>query len=48
MKPIFKEIPRAIIISLTIFFVLVLIRLITGNSITFNYALLVNFGYTML
>lgn len=48
MKPIIKEIPRAIIISLTIFFVLVLIRLITGNSITFNYALLVNFGYTML
>lgn len=48
MKPILKEIPRAIIISLTIFFVLVLIRLITGNSITFNYALLVNFGYTML
>ncbi|WP_412463607.1 2TM domain-containing protein [Flavobacterium mekongense] len=48
MKPIIKEIPRAIIISLTIFFVLVLIRLITGNSITFNYGLLVNFGYTML
>jgi sensor histidine kinase YesM len=48
MKPIFKEIPRAIIISLTIFFVLVLIRLITGNSINFNYGLLVNFGYVML
>ena len=48
MKRIIKEIPRAIIISLTIFFVLVLIRLITGNSITLNYGLLVNFGYTML
>jgi sensor histidine kinase YesM len=48
MKPIIKEIPRALIISITIFFVLVLIRLITGNSINFNYGLLVNFGYVML
>jgi len=48
MKPLIKEIPRAIIISVTIYFVLLLIRLITGNPIHFNYALLVNFGYTML
>jgi hypothetical protein len=48
MKQLIKEIPRAVIISLAIFFVLVLIRLITGNKVEFNHALLVNFGYTML
>lgn len=48
MKPIIKEIPRAVIISFTIFLVLLLIRIITGNTIRFDYGLLVNFGYTML
>ncbi|MEK8180157.1 2TM domain-containing protein [Flavobacterium buctense] len=48
MKQLIKEIPRAIIISITIFFVLLLIRLIVGNKVEFNHALLVNFGYTML
>ncbi|UPT70147.1 MAG: histidine kinase [Flavobacterium sp. JAD_PAG50586_2] len=48
MKKLTKEIPRAIIISISIFIVLLLVRLITGNNIQFNYGLLVNFGYTML
>lgn len=48
MKQLIKEIPRAIIISISIFFVLLLIRIITGNKVEFNYALLVNFGYNML
>jgi two-component sensor histidine kinase len=48
MKQLIKEVPRATIISITIFFVLLLGRLITGNKIQLNYALLVNFGYTML
>ncbi|NNT72654.1 Pr2TM family membrane protein [Flavobacterium sp. IMCC34852] len=48
MKQLIKEIPRAIIISISIFFVLLLIRLITGNQVAFDYALLVNFGYNML
>jgi hypothetical protein len=48
MKQLIKEIPRAIVISISIFFVLLLIRLITGNKVELNHALLVNFGYTML
>jgi sensor histidine kinase YesM len=48
MKQLIKEIPRAIVISFTIFFVLLLVRIITGNKIQFDYYLLVNFGYTML
>jgi 2TM domain/Histidine kinase len=48
MKKLLKEIPRAIIITITIFFVLMLVRLITGNKIQLDYSLLVNFGYTML
>ena len=48
MNKLIKEIPRAIIISLAVFLVLLLIRFITGNTILFNYSLLVNFGYTML
>ena len=48
MKQLIKEIPRAIIISITVFFVLLMIRLITGSRVAFDYALLVNFGYTML
>ena len=48
MKQLIKEIPRAIVISFTIFFVLLLVRIITGNKIQFDYYLLVNFVYTML
>lgn len=48
MKQLIKEFPRAIVISFTIFFVLLLVRIITGNKIQFDYYLLVNFGYTML
>ncbi|QBZ98008.1 2TM domain-containing protein [Flavobacterium sangjuense] len=48
MKQLVKEIPRAIILSIVIFFVLLLIRLITGNTIRFDYGFLVYFGYTML
>jgi len=48
MKQLIKEIPRAVIISITIFFVLLLVRIITGNKIQFDYYLLVNFGYTIL
>jgi len=43
-----KEIPRAVIISISIFLVLLFVRFITGNTIQFDYGLLVNFGYTML
>jgi sensor histidine kinase YesM len=43
-----KEIPRAIVISVLIFLVLLLIRLIVGNTIVFDYSLLSNFGFTML
>src|SRR6187551_481230 len=48
MKQLIKEIPRALIISTAIFLVLLLVRLLTGNTIQFNNYLLVNFGYTML
>ena len=48
MKQLIKEIPRAIIIAISIFLVLVLVRLIAGNQVHFNHALLINFGYTML
>ncbi len=48
MKQLVKQFPRAFIISLLIFCVLLLIRLIVGNTIRFDYGLLVNFGYTML
>jgi hypothetical protein len=43
-----KEIPRAIILSIAVFLVLLVIKLITGISIQLNEYLLVNFGYTML
>lgn len=43
-----KEIPRAIILSITVFLVLLVIKLITGITIQLNEYLLVNFGYTML
>lgn len=48
MKKYIKEIPRATWISLSIFIVLVLIRLLTGAKIAFDYSLLVNFAYSML
>lgn len=48
INTLIKEIPRALIISLSIFIVLVLIRLITGNSIALDTSLLINFGYAML
>ena len=43
-----KEIPKAIILSISIFLVLLVIKLLTGNTIQFNYYLLINFGYTFL
>ena len=43
-----KEIPRAIILSVCVFLVLLVIKLITGITIQLNEYLLVNFGYTML
>lgn len=43
-----KEIPRALIISFSIFLVLVLVKMITGVAIRFDFYLLVHFGYTML
>ena len=43
-----KEIPRGIILSILVFLVLLVIKLITGVTIQLNKHLLVNFGYTML
>ena len=43
-----KEIPRAVFIAISIFFVLQIIRLITGVTIELNRNLAINFGYTML
>ena len=43
-----KEIPRAIILSIAVFLVLLVIKLMTGITIQLNEYLLVNFGYTML
>ncbi|WP_445714234.1 2TM domain-containing protein [Flavobacterium sp.] len=43
-----KELPRALVIAISIFFVLQIIRLISGVSIQLNKNLAVNFGYTML
>jgi len=48
INTLIKEIPRALIISISIFIVLVLMRLLTGNSIALDNNLLVNFGYSML
>lgn len=48
INTLIKEVPRALIISVSIFIVLVLIRLITGNSIALDSSLLINFGYSML
>ena len=43
-----KEFPRAIILSVSIFLVLFVIKLITGVTIQLNEYLLVNLGYTIL
>jgi hypothetical protein len=48
LSKLIKEFPRAIFISTAIFFVLLLIRLLTGVKIEFNSVLLINFGYTVL
>ncbi len=48
MNKLLNEFPRALIISISIFLVLLLIRLITGNNINFDADLLIDFGYTML
>ncbi|MFL9844295.1 histidine kinase [Flavobacterium rhizosphaerae] len=48
MKTIFKELFKSIGLGLIIFFVLLVVRLATGAAITIDYALFVNFLYTML
>lgn len=48
LDKLFKEIPRAIILSITVFLVLLVIKLMTGITIQLNEYLLINFGYTML
>ena len=48
MQKYIQEFPRATWISITVFIVLVFIRLLTGGKINFDLNLLVNFGYTML
>ena len=48
INKLIKEIPRALIIAISIFAVLQIIRLITGASIALDRFLLINFGYAML
>lgn len=48
LHKLIKEIPRAIILSIAVFLVLLLVKLLTGITIQLNEHLLVNFGYTML
>ena len=48
INKLIKEIPRALIITISIFFVLLLVRLITGNTIRFDTNLFVIFGHAML
>ena len=43
-----KEISRALIISVSVFLVLLMVKMITGVEIRFDFHLLVNFCYTML
>ena len=43
-----KEIPRALIISVSVFLVLLLVKMITGVEIRFDFYLGVNFAYTIL
>jgi len=48
MQKYIKEFPRATLISISIFIVLVFIQLLNGRKINVDLNLLVNFGYTML
>ncbi|MES2862962.1 MAG: 2TM domain-containing protein [Bacteroidota bacterium] len=48
INKLINEIPRALTISISIFIVMLLMRLITGNTISFDTDLLMNFGYSML
>ena len=48
MQKYIKEFPRATWISLSIFIVLVLIRLLTGGKINLDFSLFVNLGYCLL
>lgn len=48
INKVIKEVPRAIVISVAIFLVLLLIRLITGSKIQLDENLLIGFGYSML
>lgn len=48
MQKFIKEFPRATWISLGIFLVLIIIRLIGGGKISLDFNLLVNFGYCLL
>lgn len=45
---LFKEIPRAILITILIFGIIILIRWMNGSEIIFNRNLAINFGYTVL
>jgi len=48
ISQLIKEVPRGIVLSILIFIVLLVIRMITGVSIQLDNSLLINFGYTML
>ena len=48
LNKLIKEIPRAIILSIAVFLVLLVIKLTTGITIQLDNYLLINFGYTML
>lgn len=48
MSKLIKELPRAIFVTISIFIVLIIIRLSNGVTLAFNHDLLVNFGYTTL
>lgn len=48
INKLIKEIPRALIITVSIFLVLLLVRFITGNAISLDANLLVIFGHAML
>lgn len=48
MKTLYRELPRAFVLGLLIFGVLVLINYVNGNAIIWGYALFVNFLYVML
>ena len=48
IQKLIKEVPRALIISVSVFLVLVVIRLISGINVAVNKDLVINFGYTFL